>query len=39
MIVLTQIANTEIFAFIAPPVFSLLRRKVLFANKKDNRNY
>ena len=39
MIFLTQIANTEIFAFIAPPVFSLLRRKVLFVNKKDNRNH
>ena len=34
----TQITNTEIFAFIAVLVFKLLSRKVLFINKKDNRN-
>ena len=35
---LTQIVNTEIFAFIAILVFRLLSRKVLFINTKDNRN-
>ena len=34
----TQITNTEIFALIAVLVFKLLRCKVLFINKKDNRN-
>ena len=34
----TQITNTEIFAFIAVPVYKLLSRKVLFINRKDNRN-
>ena len=38
MIASTQITNTEIFAFIAVPVFKLLSRKVLFINIKDNRN-
>ena len=38
MIALTQITNTEIFAFIAVLVFKLLSRKVLFINRKDNRN-
>ena len=38
MIVLAQIANTEIFAFITVLVFKLLSRKVLFINRKDNRN-
>ena len=38
MISSTQITNTEIFAFIAVLVFKLLSRKVLFTNKKDNRN-
>ena len=38
MIALTQIANTEIFIFIAGLVFKLLSRKVLFINRKDNRN-
>ena len=38
MIALTQITNTEIFAFIVVLVFKLLRRKVLLINKKDNRN-
>ena len=33
-----QITNTEILAFIAVLVFVLLRRKVLFINRKDNRN-
>ena len=36
MIALTQITNTEIFAFIAVLVFKLLSRKVLFINRKDN---
>ena len=35
----TQITNTKIFAFIAALVFNLLSRKVLFINRKDNRNY
>ena len=38
MIALTKITNTEIFAFIAVLVFKLLRGKVLFINRKDNRN-
>ena len=38
MIASTQITNTEIFAFIAALVFQLLIRKVLFKNRKDNRN-
>ena len=38
MIALTQITNTETFAFIAALVFKLLSRKVLFINGKDNRN-
>ena len=38
MIASTQIANTEVFAFIAVLVFKLLTRKVLFTNRKDNRN-
>ena len=38
MITSTQITNTEIFAFIAVLVFKLLSRKVLFTNRKDNRN-
>ena len=38
MIPLTQITNTEIFAFIAVLVFKLLSRKTLFINRKDNRN-
>ena len=33
-----QIANTEIFACIAVLVFKLLSCKVLFINRKDNRN-
>ena len=33
-----KITNTEIFAFIAVLVFKLLSRKVLFINRKDNRN-
>ena len=32
MIALTQITNTETFAFIAVLVFKLLSRKVLFIN-------
>ena len=38
MIVLTQITNTAIVALIAVLVFKLLSRKVLFKNRKDNRN-
>ena len=38
MIALRQIANTEIFTFIGALVFKLLSRKVLFINRKDNRN-
>ena len=38
MIASTQITNTEIFAFVAVLVFKLLSRKVLFINRKDNRN-
>ena len=38
MITSTQIANTEIFAFIAVLVFKLFSRKVSLINRKDNRN-
>ena len=38
MITLTQLANTDIFASISVRVLKLLSRKVLFINKKDNRN-
>ena len=38
MIAPTPITNNEIFAFIAVLVFKLLGRKVLFINRKDNRN-
>ena len=38
MIASTQITNTEIFALIAVLVFKLLNRKVLFINRKGNRN-
>ena len=38
MIALTKITNTEIFAFIAVLVFELLSGKVLFINRKNNRN-
>ena len=38
MIASEQITNTEIFAFIAALVLKLLSRKVLFTNRKDNRN-
>ena len=34
MIASTQITNTEIFAFVAVPVYKLLSRKVLFINRK-----
>ena len=34
----TQIANIEIFVFIAVVVFNLLSRKILVINKKNNRN-
>ena len=35
---MSQITNTEIFAFIFVLVFRLLNRKVLFINRKDNGN-
>ena len=38
MIASTEISNTEIFAIIAVLVFKSLSRKVLFINRKDNRN-
>ena len=38
MVASTKITNTEIFSFIAALVFKLLNRKVLFINRKDNRN-
>ena len=38
MIDLTQITNTEIFTFVTVLIFKLLSRKVLFINRKDNRN-
>ena len=38
MVSSTQITNTEIFALIAVIVFKLLSGKVLFINRKDNRN-
>ena len=34
MIASIQITNTEIFAFVAVPVYKLLSRKVLFINRK-----
>ena len=38
MIASTEISNTEIFAIITVLVFKSLSRKVLFINRKDNRN-
>ena len=38
MIALTQVTNTEIFALTAILVFKSLSRKVLFIDRKDNRN-
>ena len=38
MITSTQIANTEISTFIALLILKLLRCKVMFINRKDNRN-
>ena len=38
MIASTQIANTEILALMAVVVFKILSRKVLFINRKGNRN-
>ena len=38
MIASAQITNTEIFTYIAALVLKLLSRKVLFINRKDNRN-
>ena len=39
MVASTQLTNAEIFPFIAGLVFKLLSRKILFINRKDNRNY
>ena len=39
MITSTEITNTESFAFIRVLVFMLLSPKVLFINRKDNRNF
>ena len=38
MIATTQITTAEIFAFLAVLVFKLMSRKVMFINRKDNRN-
>ena len=38
IIALTKIKNIENFTFIAVLVFKLLSRKVVFINRKDNRN-
>ena len=38
MITSTQTTNTEIFAFKAVLIFTLLRPRILFINRKDNRN-
>ena len=38
MIASTQTTNIEIFAFLAILVLKILSRKVLFINRKDNRN-
>ena len=38
MIASTQLTNTEVFAFKAVLVFKLLGCKVLFINRKDDRN-
>ena len=38
MIASTQITIKKVFTFIVVLVFKLLRRKVLFINRKDNRN-
>ena len=35
---LKQLANTEVYAFKAVLVFKLQSRKVLFINRKDNKN-
>ena len=39
MITSSQITNTEIFAFIAVLGFQFLSHKVLFINRRDNRNF
>ena len=38
MVASTKITNTKIFAFIAAQVFKLLKPKILFINRKHNRN-
>ena len=38
MLASTQITNTEIFTFVTVLGFTLLSRKILFINRKDNRN-
>ena len=37
-IALTQVTSTEIFKLIAAVAFKLFSRKVLFINRKDDRN-
>ena len=38
MIALTQITNNDIVAFIVVLAFKLFSRKILFINRKDNKN-
>ena len=38
MIALTQITSNDIVGFIAVLAFELLSRKILFINRKDNKN-
>ena len=38
MIASAQITNIEIFAFVPAPVFKLSSRRILFINRKGNRN-
>ena len=38
MVASTQITDDEVFSFITVLVFKMLSRKVLFTNRKDNRN-
>ena len=39
MIASTHTTNTDMLVFVAVLIFKLLSRKVLFINRKDNRNY
>ena len=38
MITSAQMKNNEVFAFLTVLVFTLLTHKILFMNRKDNRN-